>query len=275
MENRAIILIVSSILPLISTMSGDLYINQLVSKYTPKNGLLGLRPELTATINHVKQIVQAWAGTQLATVTLSGSYAKNTAIIGSTDVDLFISLKHDTSNALKEVYDLLDKKLLASGYTTRRQNVSIGITHGGIKMDLVPGVKQSALTNDHSIYKRKSDSWTKTNIVKHVNLIRDSRRSVEIRALKIWRQLHNLEFSSFPLELSVLEALSGYEFSQSANNVMTVLRYLANDFSNARIVDPSNSNNIVSDDLTASEKQLIAQWAAASIKEQYWKNIIW
>jgi len=255
-------------------MLPDLYIRQVVANKTQKRGLI-IDPRITLAINTMRPIISVWAGNQLADFVISGSYAKNTTVMGSTDLDLFISLKSDTTNTLKEIHDLLNKRLMARGYITRPQNVSIGITLNNLKIDLVPGVKQSPLTGDHAIYKRKTDSWVKTNIVKHINLVKNSRRTEEIRALKIWRELNGLDFPSFYLEMTVIEALRGRIFlSGLADNIWAVFGYLATKFENARIVDPANTNNIVSDDLTVTEKQAVAQIARLSLQQRYWENII-
>jgi tRNA nucleotidyltransferase (CCA-adding enzyme) len=57
--------------------------------------------------NTVAQSVKNWAGDWLANIGLSGSYAKGTAVLGESDVDLFISLKSDTPFNLEEIYDSL------------------------------------------------------------------------------------------------------------------------------------------------------------------------
>jgi len=38
------------------------------------------------------------------------------------------------------------------------------VNYGGHSIDLVPGKKQAGNTNDHSLYRNKVDTWTKTNI---------------------------------------------------------------------------------------------------------------
>jgi len=256
-------------------MPSDIYLRQIISSKTPKRGLI-IDPRITLAINTIKPIISVWASTQLSSIMVSGSYAKNTAIIGSTDLDLFISLKANTTNPLKEIHNLLNKHLIAHGYSTRPQNVSIGITQNNLKIDLVPGVRQSSLADDHAIYKRKADSWIKTNITKHINFVKNSRRTEEIRALKIWRELYGLDFPSFYLEMTVIEALKGRIFLGGlANNVWTVLGYLATKFENARVIDPSNTNNIVSDELTVAEKQAIIRIAQSSRQQKDWGNIIW
>lgn len=97
----------------------------------------------------------------------------------------------------------------------------------------------------------------------------------EIRAIKIWRNLHQLDFPSFYLELTVLDALSGKSRNQLAANFLTVLEYLRDSLVNARVIDPANSNNTVSDDLSSAEKQVVANAAATSRNKPYWSDIIW
>ena len=86
--------------------------------------------------------------------------------------------------------------------------------------------------------------------------------------MKLWRNQKGLDFPSFYLELVVIEALKGSGFvginGDLPRNVIRVLEYLQSDFSNARIVDPANTNNIISDDLNSSEKALIMQAAKKS-----------
>ena len=134
------------------------------------------------------------------------------------------------------------------------------------------------MTYDHSIYRKKTGTWTKTNIWKHISLVKKSGRQNEIRAIKIWRKLHRLEFPSFCIELTVIEALRRRPPGRLAVNLQKVFEYLSTDFRQARILDPANSDNMVSDDLNDEEKRAIARAALASgIKalESSWEEIIW
>ena len=226
-------------------------------------------------ITPLKRIVTTWAGDCLCEIKLSGSRAKGTAIDIATDLDLFISLSSTTNNSLSEIYDSLYTKLVNSGIKARKQNVSIGVTYGGKKVDLVPGKRQSQYGNDHSLYKRKSDSWTKTNIDTHIsNVLRSGRRN-EILALKIWRENHGIEFSSILLEVLTIEALKGRSTTSTAENVLFMFTYLQNHIRTIRVLDPANTNNILSDDLSAYEKLVIAKQAEKSLSEPYWEQIIW
>lgn len=255
-------------------MSGDEYVRNVLGKYAVSVGQGS--PAYTAA-NQVYPIIQKWAGTQLLEATFSGSYAKGTGVRGVTDVDLFISLKSDTTNTLKEIFDSLYSTIVSAGYSSaKKQHVSIHLKHGGLDVDLVPGVKQSGNTDDHWLYvNRAGKERTQTNIVKHVNIVKGSGRLEEIRAIKIWRLLYSVDFCSFYLELAVIEALSGYKVGNVASNVLRALEYLGNDFIDARFVDPANSNNVISDELSLAEKKAVAAQAKQSRAQQQWENIIW
>ena len=226
-------------------------------------------------VNPLKRVIAEWAGSCLCETKLSGSRAKGTAIDLSTDLDLFISLTSNTTNSLKEIYDSLYNWVTRKGITARKQNVSIGITYGGQKIDLVPAKRQGQYGNDHSLYRSKADTWTKTNIDTHISRVNNSGRRNEIIALKVWRENHRLEFPSIYLETLAIDALSGRSSSDTASNFSYLLRYIGDNIGSLRVVDPANSNNILSDDLTAGEKRILSTQAQKSLTEQYWEQIIW
>ena len=208
----------------------------------------------------------------------TGSIVKGTNIVGATDVDLFISLSHKTPGTLEKIYSSLSKYLGLLGFCARQQDVSIGVNYKNLWIDLVPAKKQNGPTNDHSIYRKKTGGWTKTNVARHVSLVEKSGRRNEIRAIKIWRKLHGLEFPSFYIELTVIEALRRCAVGRLAVNLQRVFEYLSDDFTKAKIVDPANSNNVVSEDLDDKEKRAIVTSALSSrIKalKSTWEEIIW
>jgi hypothetical protein len=190
-------------------------------------------------------------------------------------VDVFISLKSDTTGTLKEIYEKLLSLAQNMNWSPRRQNVSVGVTVNGTRGDLVPGKVQAGYQNYHSLYHRKRDSWTQTNVSLHVDTVRLSGRQKEIRAVKIWRMLRGLDFPSLYLELFTIQSLSGRSRSTLGENVFHALRMIGSSLQSARIVDPGNTGNVLSDELTQAEKQWIASSAAQSAQEQYWERIIW
>ncbi len=229
--------------------------------------------------NKLIPLINRWGNGYVANISLSGSYAKGTAVQGGTDVDLFISLSSNLNDSLADIYNTLYNCLSQNGHTAlQKQNVSIGTTVNGFKVDLVPAKRQDAYSQDHSLYRRKANTWTKTNVQKHIDLVSRSGRLSEIRVMKLWRNHKNLEFPSFYLELCVIEALKGYGLISGGSgdlskNIVRVLNYLKTDFKTARFLDPANTNNVISGDMTLQEKTLVAQAAERSLAGS-WEQFI-
>lgn len=253
-------------------MTPDQYVESVLAKYAVPRGPTSPAEQLGAT---VAGLVRSWAGQQLNALQYSGSYAKETGVRGISDVDVFISLKSDTKQTLKELYEMLISLAQKNGWSPRPQNVSVGVTVNGTRGDLVPGKVQEGYQNYHSLYLRKRDSWTQTNVALHVDTVHSSGRLREIRAMKIWRMLHKLDFPSLYLELFTIQSLSGRTQANLSDNVLHALRMIGNSLASTRVVDPANTNNVLSDELTKQEKAQIASLAAQSAGQQYWKDIIW
>lgn len=251
----------------------DNYLRQVVAQHTPNVNYI-----FANKVAELKPHIHAWANGHTYVLKPSGSLAKGTAITGTTDMDLFISLDPSVStcNTLEWVYNSLSTRFREAGYAPREQNVSVGLDHTGLKVDIVAGVKHHILGSDHSIWKRKAQTWTKTNIDQHINSVKSSGRIFDIKAVKIWRKLRGLDFPSFYLELSVIEALKGKPtlFLNPTANFITVMNYLANDFTDKIIKDPANQNNEVSEELAESEKRIIKDAATETLAGS-WSQAIW
>jgi hypothetical protein len=203
-------------------VNADQYLLSLVRRETvdtgqssPVRGVIGvLRPALVK-----------WGNNYLAGIAPSGSFAKSTAIRSGTDIDLFLSLRAETPDNLRDIYKTLFNAMQQAGYTPKKQNVSINIKVGAYDVDLVPAQRQDNVSSDHSLYRGKKDSWTKTNVQKHIATVRAGGRLLETRLLKLWR----------------------------------------NSFVNARVQTLANTNNIISDDLTVAEKSAIKSAATRAL----------
>jgi hypothetical protein len=187
--------------------------------------------------------------------------------------DLFISLKSDTTNTLKEIYTTLANKMQEKGYNPSQQNVSINVRVGGYDVDLVPAKHQGGNSEDHSLYRRRADTWTQTNVTKHIATVKSSGRISESRILKLWRNQKQLDFPSFYLELATINAIWGARGALS-DNVWKAFQYLRDTFVNARIVDPANTNNVISDDISAAEKTKVATAALQALRASDWNQIV-
>jgi hypothetical protein len=248
----------------------DLYIETILARHAYQPSFL-----VSYAADHVITKLKEWAGINLNRIAFTGSVPKTTAISGTTDLDMFVSLKDDTPRTLKEIYEKLYDKANTEGWTPRRQNVSIGISYLGIDIDLVPGRLQPGFTYYHWLWKWKQETWQQTAPEIHIDKVKDSGRTKEIRAVKIWRKNHGLDFPSFYLELAVMKALSGCSFTNLASNFLRALNYIATDFQTAAVEDPANTNNMISDDLTQAEKKKIAVQAKASYDAPGWSQTLW
>jgi hypothetical protein len=180
----------------------------------------------------------------LESVTLAGSHAKGTALRDS-DIDLFLRYSPDTPGPISAI-----QTSLANHFHGQIRNVCVRITYKGLTVDLVPARRSD--TGD-MLWQARFNTWLKTNVAKQICYVRDSGLIEEILALKIWRRRHALRFPSFLMELATIHA--------RPKAFRALLHFLATDFPTTRLLDPANSNNVVSDLLTDIEKLRIARTA--------------
>jgi hypothetical protein len=250
-------------------MTGDEYLIGIIQKYAANTA----GAEAAGQI--IYPVLKQWGNGYLNNAEFSGSHAKGTAISIGTDADIFLSMSSTTPGTLADLYHTLFNAVTNAGYTARKQNVSIGVKVNGYSIDLVPGRRQSQFGNDHSLYRSKASTWTLTNVSKHISYVQGSGRINEIKILKVWRQLHGLEFPSFFLEMAVIDALVYARTGNLAANVLTALDHIRDKIRTVRYIDPANTNNVVSGDCTATEKLSIATQAANSRAQQTWERIVW
>ena len=258
-------------------MEGNEYLFNILSKYQPR------------WIDKVKQIelinvLKSRANSCLIDICLSWSIAKWTAISLSSDLDYFISLSHDCNENngwLYSIYNSLLQTLKSTFWYVRKQNVSCRINYYWLEIDITPARKLPWNTNDHIIYISKFDTRQKTNIQRHINDIYYSWRKNEIKLLKIRRELNNLDFPSIYLEYLVIEELLLNKPKREdflSNNFNHILGELSKENWNPLfklLIDPANSNNILSNLLNNTEKNRIISAAKNSYYNGYWENVVW
>lgn len=262
--------------------SDDLYLIGILNKYQPKDLSV-----FAYELNNLKSILKTWANTCYIQIFDSGSRAKGTAISIASDVDYVISLTNSCnrdSGGLGAIYQSLYERLKQSYPESRKQNVSVRIhlnqgflQNNQLEIDVTPARIHTGNTNDHSIWISKRGSWQQTNIHKHINDVRNSGREYEIKLLKIWRELNQLDFPSIYLEYLVINHLLKYKpkgLDFLTSNFIYLISELANTDTwplwNLTVTDPANSNNILSDLLTIDEKSKIIN---AAIDSKYKHNL--
>jgi len=256
----------------------DMYLYQILQKYKARD-LSGY----STALSQLQTTLKTWASGCYVNILYSGSQAKGTAISIASDVDYLVSLSsncNENNGGLKGIYNSLFTKLNGI-YSVKKQNVSVRINLNGLEVDVTPARKQVGSSNDHWLYVSKLDTRKQTNIQKHITDISQSGRINEIKVLKIWRELHQLDFPSIYLEYLLINNIllnKSKDVNSLGNNVWHVLNELAKSTGNplgARIVDPANSANILSDLLTVAEKNKIISQAQTAIRQTNWNQIVW
>ncbi len=254
-----------------AVLTVDQYAASIVEKYW-------IIPDTSSTSHHaadrVIPLLKRWAKQYLHGLTLSGAYAKYTAISLSSHVDLLIALSPIPGMDMKTIFWNLFKYLSDQDLHPHTRDVSIRLQIAGISVDLIPACRDRE-TSGTELFNKRSGEAVHTDVTRHVHLIANSGRQQEICALKIWRERMSLEFPSLYLELMVLRALGSERFGQLADNILAVFRHLSSKFEQSVIADPSNSDNILSNDLSASDKKGIAKAARDALYDENWKKILW
>lgn len=248
----------------------DQYAASVIEKYQITPGV-GSPPHKAA--DAVIPTVKAWGGPYMLGMTLSGAYAKGTAISLSSHVDILVSLRLPREMEVRSAFWKLFEYLADANLRPRTRTVSMQVESKGLRVDVVPAWRGE--DGSEILCHKEPGRPVRTSVAQHVHLITNSGRSQEICALKIWRERHGLGFPSFYLELATLQALEGERFGQLADNVFTMLRYLSGRFAQTVIRDPANPDNVVSDDLTPAEKKKVVQAARQALEDDSWEKIIW
>ena len=224
--------------------------------------------------DEVIPLLKQWTQQHFEGITLSGAYAKNTAITLSSHVDILILLNPIPGMEIKKVFWSLFEFMTDRDVRAHTRNVSVRVARQGFEVDLIPAYRDHDGFS-HSLFNKRTGATVHTDVGQHIHLVANSGRQQEICALKIWRERKSLDFPSLYLELTVLHALETERFGQLAENVFTVLRYLSSRFEQAVVRDPANADNILSNDLTAGDKKAIAKVAREAFCDENWKKIIW
>ena len=219
-------------------------------------------------------LIKQWGKQYLHGITLSGAYAKNTAITLCSHVDILIGLNPVPGLDMKKIFWNLFEYLADEKLEAHTRDVSITVTSRGLNVDLIPVYRERSGSGD-ILFNKRTERDVHTDVAQHVHLVSNSGRQQEICALKIWRERNKLEFPSFYLELTTLQALEHERFGQLADNIHAVLHYLANRFEETAVKDPANSKNVLSEDLSAGAKHAIAKAARNALYDENWKKILW
>lgn len=251
-------------------MSASNYLINILNKYQANTN------DLYVARRHFEPLMRRWGNNYFLELKDSGSMAKGTGINVNSDIDFLVSLSNSLNMSLKDIFNNLLVFLRSSGFPqAKAQNVSINVKFMDKSVDISPAHRHPGIyTNDHSLYLSRQDTWRKTNIDTHINLVRSSYRVNEIKLAKIWRYNHQLEFPSLLIEVMTIEALTGFH-GDITQKFWRILEFIRDNISTRSFYDPGNTNNNLSDLLADIEKQQIRNKAINSLGSQCWSHIVW
>lgn len=272
-------------------MTANEYLQQLIDKRANSNQYtqneLQAYLQMERWINDWRQSLNAyWYSFISIRIEKSGSRAKGTSIKGKSDIDIFVSItdpnnERTTEQYYESLYDFLKPKL---GSNMRKQNVSFGISYAGCSIDVTPAKKLNTKYTkdyldyyDHNLWSNKRKRTIKTNIQRHIDLVHRYGRQKEIMLIKMWRNCHNIELPSIYIEILARDVLGArsYVSDDLWQDTKKLLIALRDTIMTRVIIDPSNSDNIISDSIDSHEKETIAKTARNTLNEEYVNNMIW
>lgn len=203
-----------------------------------------------------------------------GSYAKNTLIQASYDLDIVFYWPSDSPFSLESLYRTAESVLDKNWKTVIKKKVGLEIPfQGDFHIDVIPGKFSSKDENYAYLYNNKTGGRFQTSIYIQVDFVKKSGRQDVIRLMKLWKKRKNVPIKTFILESCVIEGCKGYDRSILESQLLAAFRYLRDNIQNSKIEDPSNSNNIISNDLTKEQKNRIRNLAIQGIAAQYWSQV--
>ena len=257
-------------------MLDDLYLMAVVAKHRVAEG-----PEATPERmrRQLAPALRCWGGRYLEGVSVSGSFAKGTAIRGVTlapadvDVDLFLSLGPEAQDSLADYQAALARDLRE--YQPMMGNVSVKVLVDNVKVDLTVG-RRAPESGDHILWQYRRGTWIRTNVKEQIRYVRESGCLEVIRLLKIWRRREGLYFPSFCLELAVIETLKSAEHGSAplGERSLRVLEWAAEELPGAALRDPGNASNVVSELMREEEKWRVSNAAWMSLRATSWTEVV-
>lgn len=198
----------------------------------------------------------------------AGSRQKGTMIRDSYDLDIVCYFPNTDTRTLKEIRDdvsahLRTKYFIQSKASAERiLNLSDSTTPGNYHIDVVPG---RFIEGSDDVFLHVSGGekdHLQTNLKTHINYITNGGCVPIIRLAKIWAHRNRIEIKTFVLELFVVETLSGSKNKDDLKkSFLKVLDGMKNSFGTIQLIDPANTNNVVSKLISTSTKNMVVSAA--------------
>lgn len=252
-------------------MSSDQWLaNLLATQNLTESELANLRSLRDSIENQLRSGLQGGPRFYYA-----GSYAKRTIIRQRYDLDIVVYWPYGTQWTLQQIYERVGQTLKRHWDYVTPKTVSWELPfNGGFHIDVVPGRALDNQYKEANLYRTDKGTSLKTSLKTHIDTVRYSGRNDAIRLMKLWRERKKVPFKkSFLLEMMTINGCKGVSTTSLSDQVMAAMKYIRDNIVGYSILDPANSNNSLSDDLSTATRQQIKEAAAAAVNAQYWSNI--
>jgi len=252
-------------------MSNDTYLRGLLAQQD-------LKPEEEAALRRLRDTIEAQLRSglnKIERIYYAGSFAKNTMIRELYDLDIVVYWANNCGFNLQDIYNAVGDALKKNWKVVKSKTVAWELPfEGGFHLDVVPGRALDATFKYANLYRTDTTTTLQTSIKIHIETVRNSGRRDVIRLMKLWRTRKGVPFKkSLALELITIDGCSGLPTDNLEKQLSAAFRYITDKILTVRLVDPANTNNVISDELTYSDKLMIQAAAKAAIDAQYWSQV--
>ena len=194
---------------------------------------------------------------------INGSLVKGTSIQNS-DIDIQLKFNKDADcieNIRNNVEDYLNERFYDRNLLkVRSQNHSIGLVFDlkgeEKRIDVVPLREIENGKGDTYLYSTRHNSIKKTNAQKQISKLKFTEKQKQIiKLLKGWKIDNDLFFPSVFIEHIVKRTFFSNSVPRGIDKALLfTIEFIANNITHIRIIDPANTNNIISECMTNTEK---------------------
>lgn len=251
------------------------YLNKTLNYYKEDNTLLLEKAE------QVQNKLDSKFKKELANYpNLNGSITKDTSIYGS-DIDIQIPFKRN-SGSIENVYNSVsdfifdefdDEKLVGIRVQKHSIGLEFNIENEIKRIDVIPLRQIDNNSGDTYLYVNNTGffekpTYKKTNYLKQLETLQFSAKEKKIiRLLKIWKVENNLKLKSIHIEFLVKKAFEKKQIPYGIEKcLLEIINFLADNIMFIKIIDPANTNNIISNSLTYKEKENISDFCYKMIE---------
>lgn len=233
-----------------------------------------LSPQQTRDLESHKKEITDFLQTEFGTdpvIKYAGSWAKGTMIRERYDLDIVCYFPHNDSRSLKDIRQdvathLKSKYLLRPKASAERiLDLKGSAAPIDFHIDVVPGRFIEGSNNVFLHVEGGEKDRLMTNLKTHIDTIANSGCVPIIRLVKLWAHRNNISLKTFVLEMFVVDSLQGSKNKNSlTEGFKEVISAFKNNFASARIVDPANTNNVVSTSKNTTDELHAIQTASSA-----------